>query len=169
MNRFKFILVLRDTFNQFWDERQERERQYIIVAAATLTALLVYLVGIDPALTGQAELTKSLPTLHQQATEMQRMAQELAALPRPENLSEVTRDSIEQSLIKGNLKPQSLSVVDGVVRAQISSTSMAALQVWLLEVQKSSGLFVDDIKITGLEEGQVSVNLTLRQSTSSGG
>lgn len=164
MNRFKIILILKDTFAQFWDERQERERQYISVAVCALTALLVYLVGIDPALTGKAELTKSLPALHHQAAEMQRMAQELSTLPRPENLNEVTRDSIEQSLIKSNLKPQSLSVVEGVVRAQISSTSMAALQMWLLEIQKLSGLFVEDIKIAALEEGLVSVSFTLRQS-----
>lgn len=166
MNRFKFIVILKDTFNQFWDERQERERKYIMAASVTLLILLVYLIGIDPALTGESELSKSLPTLQQQAVEMQQMAKELAALPRPENLNEVSRDSIETSLTKSNLKPQSLSVVDGVVRAQISSTSLAALQTWLLDVQKSSGLFVEDIKITALEEGLVSVTFTLRQSNS---
>jgi len=164
----QFVTILKDTFTQFWDERQGRERQYIIAAAAVVVFLLVYLIGIEPALTGREEISKSLPTLHQQAAEMQRMAQELQGLPNPENLHEVTRELIETSLSKDSLKAQSLSVVDGVVRGQISSTSMAALQTWLLEMQKSSGLFVEEMKITALEEGAVSVSFTLRQSISGG-
>ena len=164
----QFVTLLKDTFTQFWDERQDRERQYITVAAAAAVFFLVYLIGIDPALTGREVVSKSLPTLHQQAAEMQRMAQELQGLPSPENLHEVTRELIETSLAKDSLKAQSLSVVDGVVRGQISSTSMAALQTWLLDMQKSSGLFVEEMKITALEEGMVSASFTLRQATSGG-
>lgn len=164
----QFLLVLSDTFRQFWDERQARERQYIIAAVVVVGVTLVYLVGIDPALTGRDDLTKSLPTLHQQAVEMKQMAQELESLPRAENLNEVSRDIIESSLTANSLKAQSVSVIDGVVRAQINSTSMATLQTWLLQMQQSSGLFVEDIKITALEGGLVSANLTLRQSISGG-
>ena len=71
----QFLTILGDTFTQFWDERQARERQYIIAAVVVVGVTLVYLIGIDPALTGREELTKSLPTLHQQAVEMQQMAQ----------------------------------------------------------------------------------------------
>jgi general secretion pathway protein M len=164
----QILTLLKNTFNQFWDERQERERQYILAAAAVFVCLLIYLIGIDPALTGREELSKSLPTLHSQTAEMQRMAQELEALPSPENLHEVTREFIDKSLSSSNIKTQSLSVLDGVVRAQIASTSMGVLQTWLLEMQKSSGLFVEEMKITGLEEGMISANLTLRQSNSGG-
>jgi len=164
----QFFTILNDTFTQFWDERQGRERQYIIAAVIVVVFTLVYLIVIDPALTGREELSKSLPTLHQQAAEMQRMAQELESLPPLGSLQDVSRDFIEASLTSSNLKTQSLSVADGVVRAQISSTSMASLQAWLLQMQKSSGLFVEDIKITGLEGGLVSANLALRQSTSGG-
>jgi general secretion pathway protein M len=163
MNQLKTLL--KDTLIQFWDERQQRERQIIIAAGAILVVMLIYLIGIDPALTGAKELRKSLPNLHLQAAEMQSMAQELASLPSPENLHDVSRDFIEQSLSRNSLKTSSLSVVEGVVRVQIDSTSMAALQTWLLEMQKSSGLFVEEIKITALEEGLVSTNITLRQAS----
>jgi type II secretory pathway component PulM len=92
------------------------------------------------------------------------MAQELQALPRAENPDEVTRSLVDISLSKDGLKAQSLSVIDGVVRVQFSSTSMAVLQSWLLEMQRSFGLFVEEIKITALDEGLVSASLTLRQS-----
>lgn len=167
MNQLKTIL--QDTVIQFWEERQARERQYIIIAGAVLILLLIYLIGIDPALTGTQELRKSLPSLHQQATKMQRMAQELALLPSPENLHEVSRDYIETSLTNNSLKTSSLSVIDGVVRAQITAATIAALQSWLLEMQKSSGLFVEEIKITALEEGLVNANLTLRQASRGNG
>lgn len=160
--------IIKDTFTQFWDERQDRERLYIIVAVIVFVLMMIYLIGIDPALSGRDELRKSLPTLQVQSAEMQQMAQELAALPSPENLHDVTREYIDSTFAKDSIKPQSLSVVDGVVRAQIASTSMAALQTWLLEMQKSSGLFVDEMKITALEEGMISVTMTLRQSTSGG-
>ena len=63
----QFFTIINDTFTQFWDERQGRERQYIIAAVIVVVFTLVYLIGIDPALTGREELNKSLPTLHQQA------------------------------------------------------------------------------------------------------
>jgi len=166
MNQIKIVLL--DTFTHFWAARQERERQFLRLAAVVFIITLIYLYAIDPAISGRQKLTKSLPILHQQVAEMQHMAQEIAALPSPENRHEVSRELIETSLAHYNIKAQTLSVSDGVVRAQCSSTSMASLQSWLLEIQKSSSLFVEEIKITGLEGGLVSVNLTLRQSAFNG-
>jgi general secretion pathway protein M len=160
----QMMTVLKDVFTQFWEERKERERQYIVIAVVILIFLLIYLVAIEPAMTGRQELNKLMPTLRQQATEMKQMAQELQALPRAENPDEVTRSLVDISLSKDGLKAQSLSVIDGVVRVQFSSTSMAVLQSWLLEMQRSFGLFVEEIKITALDEGLVSASLTLRQS-----
>ncbi|PRC92864.1 Type II secretion system (T2SS), protein M [Solimicrobium silvestre] len=164
--QFKAIFI--ETFTHFWEARQQRERQFLITATVVFVVTLVYLIAIDPAITGRQELKKSLPILHQQAAAMQQMVQELAAIPSAENRHEVSRELIETALSHNGLKAQTLSVNDGVIRAQFSSTSMSALQTWLLEMQKSSGLFVEEIKITGLEGGLVSVNLTLRQSVTNG-
>jgi len=158
-----FLLTLSETFNQFWEARIERERQFLIAAAIFFVLILLYLIAIEPALTGREEIRKSLPMLHQQAAQMQQMAQELASLPSAENRHEVTRETIEAGMANNGLKAQTLSVSDGVVRAQFNSTTMSALQAWLLEVQKSSGLFADEVKITGLEGGAISASLTLRQ------
>jgi len=167
MNQLK--ATLQDTFNQFWEARQQRERQYLIAAALFVVGLLIYLIAIEPALSGREELRKSLPNLHQQAAQMQLMAQELAAIPSAENRHEVSRELVETAMAGNGLKAQTLSVNDGIVRAQFSSAAMSGLQGWLLDLQKSGGLFVEEIKITGLEGGLVSANLTLRQSGPSGG
>ncbi len=164
----QIVSTLSETFNQFWEARIERERQFLVAAAVFFVLALIYLVGIDPALTGREEIRKSLPLLHQQAAQMQQMAQELVALPSPENRHEVSRETVEAGLAANGLKAQSLSVSDGVVRAQFNSTTMSALQTWLLEVQRSSGLFADEVKITGLEGGTISASLTLRQPVPNG-
>ena len=72
----QLLSTLRDTFSEFWDARQESERQYLKIAAAFFVLLLIYFVAIEPALTGRDELRKSLPLLHQQSAELKQMAQE---------------------------------------------------------------------------------------------
>ena len=158
-----FVQALQDTFGQFWEARQERERTFLSVAALFALLALIYLIAVDPALTGREALRKSLPLLHQQSAQMQQMAQELASLPSAENRHEVTTELVEKALASHGLKALNLSVANGTVRAQFASTSMAALQGWLLELQKSCGLYVEEMKIIGLEGGQVSATLALRQ------
>jgi general secretion pathway protein M len=160
----QLIDALRDSFNQFWESRQERERLYLSVGAVALLLALIYLIAVDPALTGRDELKKSLPLLHQQAAQMQQMAQALTAIPSPENRHEVNREMVEAALNTNGLKAQMLSVNDGIIRAQFSNANMSGLQGWLLEMQRSGGMFVDEIKIVGQDGGVVSANLTLRQA-----
>ena len=165
MTQFKTVLM--DSFSHFWDARQERERKYLTIGAGLFVLMLVYLIAIDPALTGREQLRKSLPILHQQAAQMQQYAQQYAALPSADSRHEVSRDMVESSMSQQGIKAQTLSVNDNVVRAQINSTSMSSLQAWLLDMQKSSSLFVEEIKITGLEGGLVSATLVLRQTGAS--
>jgi len=160
--------TLQDTFKQFWDARAERERQFLAVAALVLVLALIYLIGIEPAITGREELRRTLPVLHQQSAQMHQMAQELAAIPGAENRHDVTRELIETALTGNGLKAQNLSVNDGIVRAQFAGVAMSGLQAWLLELQKSSALFVEEIKITAQEGGLVNASLSLRQSVAGG-
>ena len=100
--------------------------------------------------------------------QMHQMAQELAAIPGAENRHDVTRELIETALTGNGLKAQNLSVNDGIVRAQFAGVAMSGLQAWLLELQKSSALFVEEIKITAQEGGLVNASLSLRQSVAGG-
>ena len=159
-----FVATVTDTFNQFWEARQPRERAYLSIAAVFFMLTLIYLIAIDPALSGRETLRTALPGLHQQAAQMQQMAQELAALPGTDSRHDVTRELVESTLSANGLKAQNLSVSDSTVRAQFSSATMSGLQGWLLELQKSCALYVEEIKITGLDGGQVSAALVLRQS-----
>jgi general secretion pathway protein M len=162
MNQLK--ITLQDTFNQFWEARQGRERRFLSIAALVVLLTLVYLVAIDPALSGSGALRKSLPVLHQQVAQMQQMSQAIAAIPPLENRPDVNRELVETAFTNSGLKAQTLSVNDGIVRAQINSTSMSSLQTCLLDLQRTGGLFVDEMKITGLEAGMISATFTLRQA-----
>ena len=159
-----FVRSLTQTFHQFWQARQERERTYLSIAALFAVLTLVYLVAIDPALSGRETLKASLPGLHQQAAQMQQMASELAALPATESRHDVTRELVENALNSNGLKAQNLSVSDSTVRVQFGSATMSGLQGWLLELQKSCALYVEEIKITAQDGGQVSASLVLRQA-----
>lgn len=158
------LSTLTQTFDQFWEARAERERTYLSIAAVFVVLTLIYLIAIDPALSGRETLRTALPGLHQQAAQMQQMAQELAALPSTENRHDVTRELIENTLSANGLKAQNLSVSDSTVRAQFAGATMSGLQGWLLDLQKSCALYVEEIKITALDGGQVSATLVLRQS-----
>lgn len=155
---------LQENFSQFWQARQQREQRFLSAAAAVVLLSLIYLVGIDPALSGRLELRQALPALHQQVAQMHQMAQELATLPATENRQEVSRELVEAAMADNALKALTLSVNDATVRAQFSAIAMSSLQSWLLALQKSSGLFVDEIKITAQDNGLVSATVTLRQS-----
>jgi general secretion pathway protein M len=81
-----------------------------------------------------------------------------------ESVPVMTRESIEASLTRRNIKTQSLTVVNDVVRFQVNVVAYANLMEWMLEIQRAARLTVDDIKLTALvEPGQVSVVVSLRQ------
>ena len=166
MMQFKTVLL--DTFAHFWEARQERERKYLSIAAVFFVLMFIYLIAIEPALSGRDDLRKSLPVLHQQAAQMQQYVQQYSSLPGADNRHEVSRDLVESSMSQQGLKAQTLSVNDNVVRAQIASTPMSALQAWLLDMQKSSSLFVEEIKIVSIEDGLVSATVVLCQTGGNG-
>jgi general secretion pathway protein M len=81
-----------------------------------------------------------------------------------ESVPVMTRESIEASLTRRNIKTQSLTVANDVVRFQVNVVAYANLMEWMLEMQRAARLTVDDIKLTALTEpGQVSVVVSLRQ------
>lgn len=159
----------RESASTFWNDRSAQERKQLLVIGSVILLALVYLLLIDPALSGRAQLRKSLPELRQKAAEMQQLARDAVALsanvaPPPPVLS---KEGIETSLATRGLKSQSVVVTDDVVRIQLSSASFAALVDWLGEVQKTVRLSVIDTSITAqTASDMVNATLTLRQQKS---
>jgi len=162
------IAQYRERANTLWLARTEQERRFLAIGGGVVLLALLYLLLVDPALEGRAQLRRSLPQLRQQAAELQAMAQEANTLARAPatQVTPLTRESIDTSLNGRGLKPQSLSVTGEFIKVQMNNVSFANLAAWLDEQRRANRVLVMDAAVTALPvAGQVDATLTLRQNT----
>lgn len=157
---------LKASFARFWEARNGRERAMLAAAAAVLLFGLVYLLLIDPAVTGREQLSKNLPQLRQQAATMQALAKEAAGLT-GQNAAEpapMTKESVEASLQRKGLTAQNVSMTGDFARVQLNSAPFANLVDWVAEAQKTARIAVTEASVNSLPAvGMVNATLTLRQ------
>ncbi|RZI43830.1 type II secretion system protein M [Herbaspirillum sp. HC18] len=157
---------LKQSLSTFWNERNKRERNMLAAAIAVVVLGLIYALLIDPALSGRADMEKKLPSLRQQAAEVQALSKEASAqagkaMPAPPPM---TRESIEASLARKGLKAQSVTVSGELAKVQMNGVPFSATTDWLGEVQKSARLTVVEAVVEGQSQPDtVNANLTLRQ------
>ena len=159
----------------FWRERNPRERRLLAYGGALLGLLLLWLLGVEPALDGRERWRKDLPQLRADAAQVQALSQQLAsAQPRAANAGgaassqPVDKATLETGLSALGLKPQSLSVQEtgGVllVRASFADASFSALTEWLQQQQRSAQLSVSEASVTARDRlDRVDAQLTLRR------
>ncbi len=152
--------------NEAWAKRNLKEKRMLLGLGAFLLASVIYSLGISPALTNIELLEKTIPMQKQKNAVMTHLGEQYRAISKAmaETVPPVTRELLEASLLRRNMKAQSLVVANDVVRVQVNTTNYNNVMEWILEMQKAARLSVDDAKITALAEpGQVSVVLSLRQ------
>lgn len=169
MNVANQLNGLKQSLSTFWSERNKREQNMLLAAVAVVVLGLAYALLLDPALSGRDDLEEKLPALRQQAAEVRSLAREASALrgkaATPPPL--MTRESIEASLARRGLKPQSATVSGELARLQFSGVSFATLIDWLDEMQRTARLSVAEANIEALTEpDRVNASLTLRQQRS---
>jgi general secretion pathway protein M len=160
---------LKQSLSTFWGERNQRERSMLVAAIAVVVVGLFYMLLIDPAVSGRQMLEKRLPALRQQAAELQAMAKDATALSgkAAAPAAAVTRESLEASLTRNGLKPQSVSLTGDLAKVQLSSASFAGITDWLDEMQRTARLSVAEATIEALAQADmVNATLTLRQQRS---
>lgn len=157
---------MKQALSAFWNERNKREQNMLVAAAAVIVLGLAYALLIDPALSGRADLAKRLPALRQQAAEVQALSKEASALggrtstPPPA----MTRESIETSLARKGLKAQSVTVSGELAKLQLNGVPFSSMMEWLTEMQKSARLSVAEAVVEAQQQPDtVNANLTLRQ------
>lgn len=156
----------RQTLSTFWSERNKREQNMLAVAGVVIVLGLLYVLLIDPAFSGRALLEKQLPALRQQAAEVQALAKEAAALgsrttapPQP-----MTRESIESSLNRKGLKPQSVTISGDLAKVQLTGVSFAGTAQWLDEMHKTVRLSVVEANVEAQQQPDtVNATFTLRR------
>jgi general secretion pathway protein M len=166
MNSPAALNGLKQSLSTFWSERNQRERNLLIVAIAVVTVGLFYALLIDPAASGRKDLEKRLPAMRQQTAEVQAMAKEVAAVsgktapPAPA----LTREGLEASLVKRGLKPQNVVLTGELAKVQLASASFANTVDWLEEMQRTARVSVVDANIEALPQTDtVNASFTLRQ------
>ncbi|OGB27670.1 MAG: general secretion pathway protein GspM [Burkholderiales bacterium RIFCSPLOWO2_02_FULL_57_36] len=170
MNLTSRLNEMTQPLSAFWSVRNARERALLAAAMIVIVLGLIYLLLIDPAITGRERLNKSLPVLRQQVAELQAMSKEASSLSArtAPTVAPLSRESLETALVRKGLKPQNLALTgDGIARVQLTSVSFAGVIDWLDDMQKTALLSVIEANITALPEaGQVNANLTLQQRKS---
>lgn len=162
------IAQYRERATALWLARTEQERRFLSVGGAVVLLALLYLILVDPAVEGRAQLRRTLPQLRQQAAELQAMAQEAATLTQAPavQVTPLTRETVNTSLSGRGLTPQSLSMTGEYIKLQLNNVSFANLVTWLDEQRRSNRVLVQDAVVTALPAaGQVDASLTLRQNT----
>lgn len=162
------IAQYRERANALWLARTEQERRFLGIGGGIALLALLYLLLVDPAVEGRAQLRRTLPQLHNQAAELQAMAQEASTLARAPatQVAPLTRETVDTSLNGRGLKPQSLSMTGEYIKLQLNNVSFANLATWLDEQRRANRVLVQDAAVTALPvAGQVDASLTLRQNT----
>jgi general secretion pathway protein M len=158
---------LKQSVSTFWGERNKRERNMLSAAIIVVVLGLFYMLLIDPAVSGRRDLEKRLPALRQQAAEVQALTKEAAGLsgkaaatpPAP-----MTKESLEASLSRTGLKPQSVVVTGELAKVQLTSVSFASTVDWLDQLQRTARVSVVDANIEAQAQvDTVNATLTLRQ------
>lgn len=152
-----------------WEKREPRERRILMVVGLLVLLSVIYLVGIAPAQSHIRSLQEATPKLKQQAAMMTALAEQYSFVSKAmhDPVPPITRETIESTLARRNIKTQSLTVSGDVVRFQVNAVAYSSMMEWILEMQKAARLTVDEAKLVALADpGQVSIVLTLRQQKS---
>lgn len=155
----------RQSVSVFWNARNKRERAMLAAGIAVVVLGLFYALLIDPALGGRKELERRLPTLRQQAAEVQALAREAQNMKnavRP--AAPLTREGMESLLGAKGLKAQNLAVNGEMVKVQFKGASFSSIIAWLADIQRSARVTVVDAVVEAqAQPDMVNANMTLRQ------
>ncbi|HEY5799078.1 MAG TPA: type II secretion system protein GspM [Burkholderiaceae bacterium] len=164
-----WLVPLQARWNVFWEARTRDERKYLAAGFAVVLLALMYLLLIEPAINGRAQLEKRLPVLHQQNAQMQALAMEAAALSGAGSAAPVpvSRDALEQSMKRHGVTAQSIALMGDFATVQLNGVQFAKVVAWLDESQRASRVTVQDANIVAAgAPGNVNATLTLRVARS---
>lgn len=154
---------LRDS--KFWRERTAREQRMLALAALTLLVAVIFLGLIEPAIEGRQHWQQALPQLRAERAQMHSFAEQVkvGAAPSGGETRAIDRASLERSLNEAGIKPTSLELSNGLIRARWSEVSFSALNNWLLRMQREQGWSVVEANISARERvDRVDATVSLR-------
>lgn len=164
------LAQLRQSLLLFMAARDARERKLLMLGALAIGLALVYLLLVEPALSGRAQLHKSLPALHQQVAQMRELADQArqlsntAGVPSATQVVAPTRESITASLARSSLSAQSVAVTGDFIKVDLQGMPFDRVITWLENLQSTSQVAVVDANVSAqATPGLVNATLNLRR------
>jgi general secretion pathway protein M len=157
-----------DTFMQFWGERAPREKSVLIALAVIVVAAIVYLLAIEPAMTGINGLEKRLPQTRAQAAKLDSLLAEVKSLRSRAQVATMspteTRAAVEKSLASAGLKASRVvPLSDGDLQLTFANVPYAGWAIWLASVERELGGRATNVTANATPTpGNVDVELALR-------
>jgi general secretion pathway protein M len=151
--------------SKFWRERTAREQRMLALAALTLLVAVIFLGLIEPAIEGRQHWQQALPQLRAERAQMHSFAEQVkgGSAPSGGETRAIDRASLERSLNDAGIKPTSLELSNGLIRARWSEVSFSALNNWLLRMQREQGWSVVEANIGARERvDRVDATVSLR-------
>lgn len=158
-----------EALKQFWAERAPREQAILLAGGALLLAVVLYLIALEPALTGIARLERSLPQQRTNAAELDALLSEvktMKARPAVAMMSATeARGALENSLTKAGIKATRIvPLSDGDIQLTFTDVPVGRWAPWLANTERELGARTTQVTIVGREAtpGNVDVDLALR-------
>ena len=157
-----------DTFLQFWAERAPREKSVLIALAAIIIAALIYLITVEPAMTGITRLERGLPQTRAQAAKLDALLAEVKNLRTRAQVATLspteTRTAVEKSLAAAGLKAaRVVPLSDGDLQLTFANVPYAGWAIWLASVERELGGRATSVTANSTPTpGNVDVELALR-------
>lgn len=157
-----------DALLAFWNERAPRERAAIVLMGAIAAIAVVYLVLIEPAVSGIARLERGLPHTRSQAAQLDALLAEVKTLKARPQVATVSpaesRAAIDKSLAAAGLKATRIvPLADGDLQIALANVPFAAWSSWLAAIERELGARAITVNANGTgTPGAVDVELVLR-------
>ena len=157
-----------DGLLQLWAERSPREKSVLVSGCAVVLAALIYLLTVEPALSGITRLERGLPQARAQAAKLDALLAEVKNLRTRAQVATLsaqeTRTAVEKSLTSAGLKASRVvPLSNGDLQLTFSNAPFAGWATWLASVERELGGRATSVtaNATGTP-GNVDVEMALR-------
>ena len=157
-----------DRLLAFWNERAPREKAILVALGALVVAAVLFLVLIEPAITGIARLERGLPQARSQAAQLDALLGEVKSLKSRPQVATVSpteaRGAIDKSIVAAGMKAARIvPLSDGDLQITMANVPYAAWSVWLAGLERELGARAISVNANSNgTPGNVDVELALR-------
>jgi general secretion pathway protein M len=157
-----------DRLAAFWNERTPRERAVLALLGVIVLLAVLYLMLVEPAVTGIKRLERGLPQVRSQAAQLDALLADVKALKARPQVATVSaaeaRGALDKSLAAAGLKAARIvPLSDGDLQLTFANVPYAAWSVWLAGIERELGArAISVVANSNGTPGQVDVELALR-------